>query len=114
MSDTNPLIQKKCRPCEGIESPLDLTQATEQLKHVPQWQIDETGKVISREYKTRNFTAAIDFIQRVAEIAEAEGHHPDIHLTGYRRLKIDLSTHAIGGLSENDFIVAARINELDT
>jgi 4a-hydroxytetrahydrobiopterin dehydratase len=56
--------------------------------------------------------AAVKFINSVAEIAEKEDHHPDVHLTGYRNLKIDLSTHALGGLSENDFILAAKINEL--
>jgi 4a-hydroxytetrahydrobiopterin dehydratase len=79
---------------------------------MPAWQISADGKTISREYVTKNFVAAVDLIDLIAEVAEYEGHHPDIHLTGYRKLRVDLSTHAIGGLSGNDFIMAARINEL--
>lgn len=112
--DTTSLAQKKCRPCEGMGNPLNIPQVVEQLKNIPGWTMNESGKVISREYITKNFMTAVNFIQRIAGIAESEGHHPDIHLTGYRKLRIDLSTHAIGGLSENDFIVAAKINELDT
>lgn len=112
MSDINPLAQKKCQPCEGSGKPLEFDQAVEQLKNVSGWQLDENGKGIFREYVTKNFLAAINFITKVAEVAESEGHHPDVHLTEYRNLRIDLSTHAIGGLSENDYIIAARINEL--
>jgi len=60
----------------------------------------------------KDFMAAVKFIGCIAEIAESENHHPDIHLTGYRKLKVVLSTHAINGLSQNDFILAAKINEL--
>jgi len=112
MNDTTPLAQKKCQPCEGIGNPFDINQAAEQLKNIPGWQIDKSGKTIFREYTAKNFMAAIDFTRKVAEIAESQDHHPDIHLTGYRKLRIDLSTHAVGGLSENDFIMAAKINEL--
>jgi len=112
MSDQAPLAQKKCQPCEGIGSPMTPNQAASQLASVEGWKIDIDGKGIFREYTTKNFLAAVDFIQKVAQIAEAEDHHPDIHLTGYRNLRIDLSTHAIGGLSENDFIVAAKVNEI--
>jgi 4a-hydroxytetrahydrobiopterin dehydratase len=112
MNGSTPLTQKKCRPCEGIGEPLTRNQAAAQLKNVPEWVIDESGKVISRFYTAKNFMTAVRFIEKVAGVAESENHHPDIHLTGYRKLRIDLSTHAIGGLSENDFIVAAKINEL--
>jgi len=105
--------QKKCKPCEGIEKPLSRVQAQDYLKRVPGWQAAADAKGIYRDYVMKNFTAAVDAITKVAGVAEAEGHHPDVHLTGYRKLRIELSTHAIGGLSENDFIVAARINELD-
>jgi len=112
MDAINPLTQKKCRPCEGTEHPFEKNQAAELLKNIPGWQLDESGKGIFREYTMKNFMAAIDTINKVAAIAEKEDHHPDVHLSGYRKLKVDLSTHAIGGLSENDFIVAAKINEL--
>ena len=92
--------------------PLNLRQANEQLQNVPGWELHENGKVMYRKYVTRNFLAAVHFIDEVAKVAEADNHHPDIHLTGYRNLRIDLSTHAISGLSENDFILAAKINQL--
>ena len=79
--------------------------------HVRHGQMAADGKSIEREFSTKNFTAAVDFINKIAVIAEGEDHHPDVHLTGYRKLKIILSTHALGGLTENDFIVAAKINE---
>ena len=72
----------------------------------------ESGKMISKSFIVKNFMTAIDFINKVAAAAEADNHHPDIHLAGYRNLKIDLSTHAVGGLSENDFILAAKIDKL--
>lgn len=106
------LVQKKCQPCEGMGQPYSVAKAKEQLTQVPDWILSVDGKSISRDYVMKNFMAAIDFINRIAQIAESEDHHPNLHLTGYRRLRIDLSTHAIGGLSENDFIVAAKINTL--
>mgnify|MGYP001605043711 FL=1 len=92
--------------------PYSLPEATEHLKNIPGWVLHENGKVIYKNYVTKNFMAAVKFIGKVAAAAEAENHHPDIHLIGYRNLKIDLSTHAIGGLSENDYILAAKINNL--
>jgi len=112
MNKSTPLVKKQCQPCEGIGDPLDQNQANDLLKSVEGWSIEKDGKHISKKYIAKNFMAAVNFIQKVAVIAEAEDHHPDIHLTGYRKLEIDLSTHAIGGLSENDFIVAAKINDL--
>jgi 4a-hydroxytetrahydrobiopterin dehydratase len=70
------------------------------------------GKAIRKTVKCKDFMDAVGLIQRIAPVAEAEDHHPDLHLTGYRRLTIELSTHAIGGLSENDFILAAKIDQL--
>ena len=106
------LIQKKCEPCEGKVKPFTKQQAAPYLNDLSSWEIDFEGKSISREYVVKNFMEAVKFINKVAEVAEADNHHPDIHLTGYRKLRIDLSTHAIGGLSENDFILAAKIDEL--
>jgi 4a-hydroxytetrahydrobiopterin dehydratase len=78
----------------------------------PNWKLDKTGKLIYREYVMKDFMSAVDLIKRVAEVAEAANHHPNIHLTGYRRLRIELSTHEAGGLTEKDFDEAARINDL--
>ena len=103
---------KKCKPCEGGAAPLAAAEAQAYLAHLPGWELPADGKLIGRTYVMRWFMDAIDFIQKIAEVAEAEEHHPDIHLTGYRRLRIELTTHAIGGLSENDFILAAKIDSL--
>ena len=92
--------------------PLPKAEAEKFLEKIREWRMSEDGKMISRDYVMKNFAAAVKLINGVADIAEREDHHPDIHLTGYRKLRIDLSTHAVGGLSENDFIVAAKINEL--
>lgn len=109
---TNPLAQKKCQPCEGIGKAMTKAEVAAILPQVPEWQLTADSKGLHREYLTKNFMAAVRFMNKIAEIAESENHHPDIHLTGYRKLRIDLSTHALGGLTENDLIVAAKINEL--
>src|SRR3989338_7602781 len=78
----------------------------------PGWKLSADQKSLFADYVMKDFMAAIALINSIAEIAEKEDHHPDLHLTGYRNLRIELSTHSIGGLSENDFILAAKINEL--
>jgi 4a-hydroxytetrahydrobiopterin dehydratase len=84
------------------------------LNDLPGWKLTDDGIRIRREWAFKNFVKGIDFINRVAELAEEEGHHPDLHLVGYRNVAIELWTHAIGGLSENDFITAAKIDDLPT
>lgn len=106
------LATKKCQPCEGKVEPFNKEKAEEFLNYAPDWELSTDGKLISRKLVMKNFTAAVDAINKIKEIAENDDHHPDIHLTGYRNLKIDLSTHAIGGLSENDFILAVKIDKL--
>jgi 4a-hydroxytetrahydrobiopterin dehydratase len=106
------LQQRKCKPCEGGVAPLSQAEAKAFLANLAGWDLSAEGKAIGRTYVMRWFMDAIECIQKIAEVAEAEDHHPDIHLTGYRRLRIELSTHAIGGLSENDFILAAKIEAL--
>ncbi len=106
------LRQKKCTPCEGGVPPVSNDEAQALLKELPGWQLTQDGIRIRREWKVTNFMAAMDFFQRVAALAEDEGHHPDLHLVGYRHVTIELWTHAIGGLSENDFITAAKIDQL--
>lgn len=81
------------------------------MKHVPGWMLRDDGKEISREFTFKDFKEAMAFVNEVAEIAEREGHHPDIHVR-WNKVRLDLSTHAIGGLSTNDFIVAAKVNVL--
>ncbi|MBI3324458.1 MAG: 4a-hydroxytetrahydrobiopterin dehydratase [Candidatus Omnitrophica bacterium] len=109
--DPTPLAQRKCQPCEGGTPPLPVSAAQTLLADVKGWELVE-GKAIRKTVKCKDFLGAVNLIQRIAPIAEAEDHHPDLHLTGYRKLTIELSTHAIGGLSENDFILAAKLDPL--
>src|SRR6056297_1001746 len=106
------LQQKSCTPCEGEVSPLDPQQAQQYLQALPEWSLEEEGKIISRKLNCGNFVKGVRLIQKIADVAESEQHHPDLHLTGYRKLRVDLTTHAIGGLSENDFILAAKVDAL--
>lgn len=105
------LVLKHCVPCESGVPPLTRARAEAYLREAPGWAFEAGGKRISREWKLANFRAALAFVNRVAELAEEEGHHPDIRLFGYCRVRLELSTHAIGGLSENDFVLAVKINE---
>jgi 4a-hydroxytetrahydrobiopterin dehydratase len=106
------LIAKRCQACEGGVAKIAGPQAVEQLSELPAWRLDESETSISRKVKCGNFIDAMQVLQKVAEVAEQEQHHPDLHLTGYRHVRIDLTTHAIGGLSENDFILAAKIDKI--
>mgnify|MGYP001578602395 CR=1 FL=1 len=105
------LINKKCVPCEGGAPPLTKEQVREYLVEVPEWRVAGDYKKIRREFTFKNFVEAMRFVNRVAELAESEGHHPDLHVA-YSRVRIELWTHAVHGLSENDFILAAKINKL--
>ena len=109
---TEQLTAKKCKPCEGGVDPCTPDEANDQLQKLDGWKLVRDGKRIRKEWTVKNFMAGMDFFHKVAEVAEADGHHPDIHLEGYRNVAIELWTHAIGGLSENDFILAAKIDEL--
>jgi 4a-hydroxytetrahydrobiopterin dehydratase len=106
------LTGKHCQPCEGGVSPLTAEQVRSLLMAVPAWKLVSQGRALRREWRVKDFATALDFFQRIGEIAESEDHHPDLHLTGYRNVAIELSTHALGGLSENDFILAAKIDGL--
>ena len=106
------LRTKKCVPCEGGVPKLTSAQAEAQLASLVGWKITTDGQRIRKEWTTKNFMAGMDFFNKVAEVAESEGHHPDIHLAGFRNVAIEIWTHAIGGLSENDFILAAKIDDL--
>jgi 4a-hydroxytetrahydrobiopterin dehydratase len=106
------LTNKTCKPCEGGVSPLDTEQAGSLLSELHQdWSIDSDGKEISRTYSFKNYYQTMAFVNALAWVAHAEDHHPDIEV-GYNRCHVRYSTHAIGGLSENDFICAAKIDAL--
>ncbi len=106
------LTRKKCVPCEGGVEKYSPEQAQEQLGTLEGWRLTDDGQRIQKDWTLKNFKKVMDFFNRVAEVAEEEGHHPDLHLERYRNARIELWTHAIGGLSENDFIVAAKIDQL--
>jgi 4a-hydroxytetrahydrobiopterin dehydratase len=106
------LKRKKCQPCEGGVPPVSREEAERLLADLPGWTLSDDGIRIRREWVVKNFMAAMHFFNRVAELAEDEGHHPDLHLVGYRNVAIELWTHAIGGLSENDFITAAKVDQI--
>ena len=111
------LLKKKCVPCEGGATPLTSEEAKNYIPEVEGWELiwesnpdaaAGAGK-ITKTFKFADFIGAINFVERVADVAEMEDHHPDIHVY-YNKVVLDLWTHAIGGLSENDFIGAAKIN----
>jgi len=109
--DIKNLLKKKCVACEKNKDlkPFDEEAAEDYLAHQDGWVLSPDAKTISKDYKFADFIGAINFINLVADIAEMEGHHPDIHIN-YNKVKLELSTHAIGGLSLNDFILAAKID----
>ena len=106
------LASKRCVPCEGGVEPYTLAEAEEQSALLPGWTLTHEGRRIRKDWTVKHFRAGIEFFRRVAEVAEAEGHHPDLHLEGFRHVWIELWTHAIEGLSENDFILAAKIDQV--
>ena len=106
------LVRKRCAPCGGGVPPVPPEEARALLGSLPGWELTDDGRRIRRTWVARNFVAAIAFFDRIAALAEQEGHHPDLHLEGYRNVTVELWTHAIGGLSENDFILAAKVDTL--
>jgi len=105
------LSQSKCKPCEGGVAPLQKQQISSFMNHIHgDWRLVDDKK-ISREFSFVNYSHAIDFVNRVAEVAEEEDHHPVLHIY-YARVAVELWTHAINGLSENDLILAAKIDKV--
>ncbi|MBP6942723.1 MAG: 4a-hydroxytetrahydrobiopterin dehydratase [Candidatus Buchananbacteria bacterium] len=102
-----------CIPCEGGTKPFTLEELKQYLPVVPEWKVSDSEPLsISRTIICKDFKDAVTLITKIAEIAEAEGHHPDLYLHDFKKLTITLSTHAIKGLSINDFIVAAKIDQV--
>src|SRR5262245_61255541 len=94
------LAAKHCQACEGGVSPVSGEEAERLVRALSGWELSSDGQRIRRRWKMKDFAAGMEFFQHVAQIAEEEGHHPDLHLANYRDLTIELWTHAIGGLSE--------------
>ena len=106
------LAKKHCVSCEGGTPSLPNEKEDELIKQTPDWTLLRDGTHrIHRMFTFKNFKEAISFVNKIAELAESEGHHPDIKIV-YSKVQLDLFTHAVGGLSENDFIMAAKINNV--
>ena len=112
VQEAKELVAKKCKPCEGGVEPSTLEFSNQQLAKLDRWKLVKDNKRIRKEWTVKNFMAGMEFFNKVAVVAEEDGHHPDLHIEGYRNVAIELWTHAIGGLSENDFILAAKIDEI--
>lgn len=106
------LAKQKCIPCEGGIPPFDEKMAKKFLQEVKGWELIEGTKKIQKKFVFKNFAESMEFVNRVADIAEKEGHHPDIFVS-YNKVAITLFTHKISGLHNNDFILAAKIDLLN-
>ena len=106
------LAKKRCIPCEGGVKPLTEADARKLMPELEQdWMLIDGGHMLARTFNFKNFVATMKFVNKIAGIAEEEQHHPDLSIS-YNTLSIELTTHAIEGLSENDFILAAKIDEI--
>ena len=106
------LTKKKCVPCEGNTPPLTPEAAAELQKQLkPDWMIVDNAHLLTKHFSFKNFAQTMEFVNKIAAVAEEEGHHPDLTVT-YGGVTVELMTHAIGGLSDNDFILAAKIDAL--
>ena len=108
---TDELAHKVCTPCRGGIPPMTEDEAKQYLGQTPGWALDSAGTRIERTFRFANFKEALDFVDQIGGLAEAEGHHPDIRF-GWGYCTVELYTHKINGLHENDFIMAAKIDEL--
>lgn len=111
MSAVCDLTDKTCKPCEGGVDPLDREASERLLADVPGWSLSEDGKMIHRRFEFKGFYRTMAFVNAMAWVVNNENHHPDFS-AGYNYCEVGFTTHAIDGLSENDFICAAKINAL--
>ncbi|KMS95171.1 hypothetical protein BVRB_011670 isoform B [Beta vulgaris subsp. vulgaris] len=110
------LAAKKCVPCNSKDlRSMNEELANELITKVPDWNLVNEGDKLklTRSWKVKTFTKGLEFFQAIANVAEAEGHHPDLHLVGWNNVTVEIWTHSAGGLTENDFILAAKIDTLD-
>jgi 4a-hydroxytetrahydrobiopterin dehydratase len=108
---TGSLVEQTCVPCRGGIPPLSLDEVRGFLRQVPDWTLQDDGKMLQRTFRFANFRAALDFVRAAGELAEAERHHPDITF-GWGYATISLRTKKIKGLHQNDFIMAAKLDRL--
>ena len=107
------LTTKRCMPCEGGVAPLSPVEANAMLEQTPKWQLGDDSTSIERSFSFKNYYQTMALVNAIAYVAHREDHHPDLTV-GYNTLRVAYTTHAIGGLSENDFICAAKIDALGT
>ena len=105
------LSKKRCIPCEGNVPPLTRPEAETLLAELQGWKLDDDAREIKKQYTFKDFDETMKFVNEIAKIAEEEAHHPDLDVS-YGKLGVELTTHAIGGLSENDFILASKIDRI--
>jgi len=105
------LNNQKCVPCEGGIDPLKRSEFEQYLDQVKAWKVID-DKELEREFVFKNFKESLEFVNKVGAIAEEEGHHPDIFIHGWSKVRLSLVTHAIKGLSINDFVLASKIDQL--
>lgn len=103
------LTAKHCTPCQGGVPPMDAAEAERRMADVPDWTLKDDGRRIERTWRFKDFVQAFELVKTVADLAEAEGHHPDVTF-GWGYATVSLYTHKIDGLHENDFILAAKID----
>jgi 4a-hydroxytetrahydrobiopterin dehydratase len=111
MEESCDLATRHCKPCEGGTPPLPGPEIERYLAGLPGWELDEA--VISKRFEFKNYCQTMGFVNAVAWIAQSQGHHPDLEVS-YKSCRVSYTTHAIGGLSENDFICAAKVESLLT
>lgn len=107
---TSELARKKCMPCQGGVPPLNADEIVPLLNQLEGWEVVDNHHLV-KHFTFPDFVSALEFVNRVGDVAESEGHHPDIHLT-WGKVGIQLFTHKIDGLTESDFILAAKTDEL--
>jgi 4a-hydroxytetrahydrobiopterin dehydratase len=108
-----PLAERRCMPCEGGTPPLTDEQQVPLLAQLVGWQVEEADghQQLVKTFRFRDFVSAVEFVNRITPVAEAEGHHPDLLVT-WGQVRVQLSTHVAGGLTENDFVLAAKIDRV--
>lgn len=110
MADSSDLTARSCVPCEGGEKPLTELEIRQLSSQVPGWEVDDRPR-LHRTFEFADFKAAMVFVNAMAEMAESEGHHPDFFVH-WNQVRVELWTHATGGLHQNDFIMAAKIDRI--
>lgn len=105
------LIDKHCKACEGGVAPLTHDEVARYLKKLQGWEVDSASKMLTKSYAFKNYYHTMAFVNALAWMAHGENHHPDLEVS-YNRCKVHYTTHAIDGLSENDFICAAKVDQI--